>query len=223
MPRVLSISSTLFQNVRFIIEVNPRASRTVPYLSKVTGVPMVDLAVKVSLGEKLKDLGYGTGVYRTSAYTAVKVPVFSFEKLIDVDTQLGPEMKSTGEVLGIGRDLKEALYKGLVAAGYKMYKEGGVFVTVRRSDKHEIPDLAKKFANLGFELYATEGNAEVIRDAGMSVTVVPKIHENSEFNSMTLLESGKSAILFQHRPKAGSLPETALKYAAAHACSVFRA
>ncbi|HIT05608.1 MAG TPA: carbamoyl-phosphate synthase large subunit [Candidatus Scybalocola faecipullorum] len=202
---IVNIQYIISKRQIYIIEVNPRASRTVPYLSKVTGVPMVDLAVKVSLGEKLKDLGYGTGVYRTSAYTAVKVPVFSFEKLIDVDTQLGPEMKSTGEVLGIGRDLKEALYKGLVAAGYKMYKEGGVFVTVRRSDKHEIPDLAKKFANLGFELYATEGNAEVIRDAGMSVTVVPKIHENSEFNSMTLLESGKIRYIISTSAK-GRIP-----------------
>lgn len=107
---------------------------------------MVDLAVKASLGMKLRDLGFGTGLYRKSRYTAVKVPVFSFEKLIDVDVQLGPEMKSTGEVLGIGRDLKEALYKGLLGAGYKMFHEGGVFFTVRRSDKKELPALAEKFA-----------------------------------------------------------------------------
>lgn len=174
----------------YMIEVNPRASRTVPYLSKVTGVPMIDLAVKVSFGKKLVELGFGTGLYPKSSCTAVKVPVFSFEKLIDVDVQLGPEMKSTGEVLGVGRDLKEALYKGLLGAGYKMYHKGGVFFTVRRSDKKELPVLARKFSSLGFTLYATEGNYKVLRDAGFSVNMVPKIDENSEYNSMTILDSG---------------------------------
>jgi carbamoyl-phosphate synthase large subunit len=175
----------------YVIEVNPRASRTVPYLSKVTGVPMCDLAVKTSLGMKLRDLGYGTGIYRISPFTAVKVPVFSFEKLTDVDTQLGPEMKSTGEVLGIGKNLKEALYKGLVAAGYPMKKSGGVFITVRTSDKLEIVDVAEKFADMGFELYATEGTAKVLSRAGFSVTAVQKIHEWRDENTMTLIESGK--------------------------------
>ncbi|NTV89992.1 MAG: carbamoyl-phosphate synthase large subunit, partial [Clostridiales bacterium] len=110
----------------YVIEVNPRSSRTIPYISKVTGVPMVDLATRAILGEKLRDMGYGTGLYKTPPYVAVKVPVFSFEKLIDVDVHLGPEMKSTGEVLGIGKSLAEALYKGLVAAGYKMVKQGGI-------------------------------------------------------------------------------------------------
>ncbi len=174
----------------YIIEVNPRASRTIPYLSKVTGVPMCDLATRTSLGEKLKDLGYGTGIYKIPPYTCVKVPVFSFEKLTDVDTQLGPEMKSTGEVLGIGKNLREALYKGLVAAGYAMYKEGGVFISVRKSDKGEIAGIAKKFADRGFSLYATEGNAQVLRVAGLSVTEVDKIYEG-ENNAMKLIESGK--------------------------------
>lgn len=189
----------------YIIEVNPRASRTVPYLSKVTGVPMVDLAVKASLGMKLRDLGFGTGLYRKSRYTAVKVPVFSFEKLIDVDVQLGPEMKSTGEVLGIGRDLKEALYKGLLGAGYKMFHEGGVFFTVRRSDKKELPALAEKFAFLGFRLYATEGNARVLREAGFAVNMVPKIDENSEYNSMTILETGRVQYIISTSAK-GRIP-----------------
>lgn len=189
----------------YIIEVNPRASRTVPYLSKVTGVPMVDLAVKASLGMKLRDLGFGTGLYKKSRYTAVKVPVFSFEKLIDVDVQLGPEMKSTGEVLGIGRDLKEALYKGLLGAGYKMFHEGGVFFTVRRSDKKELPALAEKFASLGFRLYATEGNARVLREAGFAVNMVPKIDENSEYNSMTILETGRVQYIISTSAK-GRIP-----------------
>ena len=173
----------------YVIEVNPRASRTVPYISKVTGVPMCDLATKVSLGYKLKDLGYGTGLYKNSPYTAVKVPVFSFEKLTDVDTHLGPEMKSTGEVLGIGNNLEEALYKGLIASGSKMEKDGGVFIAVRDSDKSEIGEIAKKFDKMGFTLYATMGTANVLARVGLSVKIVDKIHESST-NTITLLESG---------------------------------
>ncbi len=161
----------------YVIEVNPRASRTVPYLSKVTGVPMCDLATRASLGEKLKNMGYGTGLYPISPYTAVKVPVFSFEKLTDVDTQLGPEMKSTGEVLGLGRSFQEALYKGIVASGSKMEKSGGVLITVRGSDKVEIVDVARKFDKLGFTLYATRGTANVLRKSGLDVQTVAKIHE----------------------------------------------
>ena len=173
----------------YVIEVNPRASRTVPYLSKVTGVPMGELATKVSLGLKLKDLGFGTGLYKTSPYVAVKVPVFSFEKLTDVDTHLGPEMKSTGEVLGIGNNLEEALYKGLIAAGNKMKKQQGrVFITVRNQDKAEIGDIAKKFYNLGFKLYATMGTASVLAKAGLTVKIVDKIHQSAT-NTLTLLES----------------------------------
>jgi len=189
----------------YVIEVNPRASRTVPYMSKVTGVMMVDCAVRVSLGEKLDDMDYGVGFYRQSPYTCVKVPVFSFEKLTDVDTQLGPEMKSTGEVLGVGRNLSEALYKGLVAAGYKMYKSGGVLISVRNSDKSEIVEVAKKFASLGFDLYATAGNSVALRDAGLTVETVHKIHESDENNTMTLLESGKVNYIISTSAK-GRLP-----------------
>jgi carbamoyl-phosphate synthase large subunit len=117
---------------------------------------MVDLATKAMLGEKLSDMGYGTGLYKKSPYFAVKVPVFSFEKLINVDNHLGPEMKSTGEVLGVAGTLEEALYKGLIGAGYKMKRGGGVFVTVRDSDKAEIGDIVKKYADMGFKIYATK-------------------------------------------------------------------
>ena len=189
----------------YVIEVNPRASRTVPYLSKVTGVQMVDCAIRVSLGEKLADMDYGVGFYRRSPYTCVKVPVFSFEKLTDVDTQLGPEMKSTGEVLGVGRNLSEALYKGLVAAGYKMYKTGGVLISVRNSDKQEIVEIAKKFASLGFSLYATAGNAATLRDSGLEVETVHKIHESDTDNTMTLIESGKVNYIISTSAK-GRLP-----------------
>ncbi|MGN1100237.1 MAG: carbamoyl-phosphate synthase large subunit [Christensenellales bacterium] len=174
----------------YVIEVNPRASRTVPYMSKVTGVPMCELATRVCFGEKLKDMGYGTGLYKISPYVAVKVPVFSFEKLTDVDTHLGPEMKSTGEVLGIGKNLEEALFKGLIAAGYKMDRRGGVFITVRDSDKEEICAIAEKFADMGFSLYATSGTAKALKRSGLKVSVVGKIHEN-ENNSMSLLDNGK--------------------------------
>ena len=136
----------------------------------------------------------------------VKVPVFSFEKLIDVDVQLGPEMKSTGEVLGIGRTLDEALYKGLVAAGYKMKKDGGIFITVRDRDKNEIAEIAEKYAEMGFKIYATSGTAEVLREAGMTVIEVPKIHENPEYNSMTLVESGDINYIISSSAK-GRLPQ----------------
>lgn len=187
---LVNIQYIVANNEVHVIEVNPRASRTVPYLSKVTGVPMCELAVKTSLGEKLRDLGYGTGIYRNGTYVAVKVPVFSFEKLTDVDTQLGPEMKSTGEVLGIGRNMREAIFKGLIAAGYTMDRSGGVFITVRDNDKPEIGLIAKKYEQLGFKIFATSGTAKYLTDIGIDVTIVSKIHENKEYNTMTLLESG---------------------------------
>ncbi len=186
---LVNIQYLIYENDLYVIEVNPRSSRTVPYISKVTGVPMVDLATRAMLGEKLADMGYGTGLYKNSAYYAVKVPVFSFEKLINVDTHLGPEMKSTGEVLGLAGTLEEALYKGLVAAGYEMKKSGGVLLTVRERDKAEAVDVAKGFANLGFTLYATEGTAKALENSGLTVNHVDKIHE-SENNCITLLESG---------------------------------
>ncbi|MBO4637625.1 MAG: carbamoyl-phosphate synthase large subunit [Clostridiales bacterium] len=189
----------------YVIEVNPRASRTVPYMSKVTGVPMVDVAIEVSLGRKLADMDWGIGFYRQSPYTAVKVPVFSFEKLTDVDTHLGPEMKSTGEVLGVGRNLSEALFKGLVAAGYKMYRSGGVFISVRDSDKTETIETAKKFDTMGFKLYATAGTAKALRESGMEVTEVHKIHESDTDNTMTLLDSGKVNYIISTSAK-GRLP-----------------
>ena len=167
---------------------------------------MVDLATRCMLGEKLADMGYGTGLYRRPEYMCVKVPVFSFEKLIDVDVQLGPEMKSTGEVLGIGRTLDEALYKGLVAAGYKMKKNGGIFITVRDRDKNEIAEIAEKYAKLGFKLYATRGTARVLREAGMEVQEVAKIHECPEHNTMSLVESGDINYIISSSAK-GRLPQ----------------
>ena len=188
---LVNIQYLIYHNELYVIEVNPRSSRTIPYISKVTGVPMVDLATRAMLGEKLKDMGYGTGLYKKSPYVAIKVPVFSFEKLINVDAHLGPEMKSTGEVLGIAGTLEEALYKGLIAAGYKMKKDGGVFITVRDSDKNEIAETAKKYADLGFTLYATKGTAKVLAEAGIQAIPVNKIHEDDHNNTIELIESGK--------------------------------
>ncbi len=188
---LVNIQYLIYNNELYVIEVNPRSSRTIPYISKVTGVPMVDLATRAMLGERLKDMGYGTGLYRKSPYVAVKVPVFSFEKLINVDNHLGPEMKSTGEVLGIAGTLEEALYKGLIAAGYKMKKNGGVFITVRDSDKAEIGEIAKKYADLGFRIYSTEGTAAVLGKYGIDAVSVKKIHESETNNTLTLIESGK--------------------------------
>ncbi len=202
---LVNIQYLIYHGELYVIEVNPRSSRTVPYISKVTGIPMVDLATRAILGEKLKDMGFGTGLYRNSPYVAVKVPVFSFEKLSNVDTQLGPEMKSTGEVLGIASTLEEALFKGLVAAGYKMRKKGGVFITVRDQDKSEIGDIAQKFDDLGYTIYATAGTAAVLKKAGIEVIVVDKIHQNQFNNNLTLIESGKVNYIISTSAK-GKLP-----------------
>lgn len=187
---LVNIQYLIYEDELYVIEVNPRSSRTIPYISKVTGVPMVDLATKAMLGEKLRDMGYGVGLHPNSPYVAVKVPVFSFEKLIGVDNHLGPEMKSTGEVLAVSSSLEESLYKGLTAAGYKLEQKGGVFITVRDSDKKEIPQTAKMFSDLGFKIYATEGTARVLHDHGIKAEAVKKIHESDE-NTLTLIESGK--------------------------------
>ena len=194
---LVNIQWLFYQGQLNIIEANPRSSRTVPYLSKVTGIPMVELATRAMLGEKVRDLGFGTGLYKPKNYFAVKVPVFSFEKLMNVDTHLGPEMKSTGEVLGIAETREEAIFKGMAAAGWKMVhpkqlkEKAGVLFSVRESDLPELPELAKKFYDLGFDLYATTGNAVTIERSGMNVTHVAKVHENYHDNVMTLLEGGK--------------------------------
>lgn len=187
---LMNIQYVIYNDEVYIIEVNPRSSRTVPYISKVTGVPMVDLATHCMLGEKLRDMGYGTGLYPESDYVCVKVPVFSFQKLRDVDTQLGPEMKSTGEVLGVAKTLPEAIYKGLVAAGYQMKREGGVLLTVRDADKHDIVPIADKFASMGFTLYATGGTALRLNKNMISTNAVRKMHEPHP-NIEDLIESGK--------------------------------
>ena len=190
---LINIQYVLHEDTIYIIEVNPRSSRTVPYISKVTGVPMVDLATRIMMGEKLADMGYETGLYPCSPYYAVKVPVFSFEKLSNVDTQLGPEMKSTGEVLGIARTMEEALFKGLVAAGYTMKREGGVLISVRDTDKSDLRELVKEYVAMGFHIYATSGTASRLNSVGISSTLVkkPKEAKEGEKTTISLLEEGK--------------------------------
>ncbi len=189
---LVNIQYLIYQNELFVIEVNPRASRTIPYISKVTGVPMVELASKIMVGASLKDLGYGTGLYSTPPYYAVKVPVFSFEKLNDVNSKLGPEMKSTGEVLGVGKNLVEALYKGLVSAGFKTdfhrKDNHGVLITVTKQDRFEIVNLAKKLDDLGARIWATPETAKAIESLGIEVSVVNKLREDNSI--MDLVESG---------------------------------
>ncbi len=188
---LVNIQYVVYNHEVYVIEVNPRSSRTVPYISKVTGVPMVDLATKIILGKKLRDMGYKSGLYPVSDYIAVKVPVFSFEKLHDVDNQLGPEMKSTGECLGIAKTFGEALYKGLIAAGYKFYDKGGVLISVRDSDKNDVIEIASRFEALGFKIYATGGTASVLNRNMIAANHVFRIHEAQEPNVITLLESGE--------------------------------
>ena len=188
---LINIQYLIYQGELYVIEVNPRASRTVPYISKVTGVPMVDLATRVMVGQPLRSLGYGTGLYPQPPYTAVKVPVFSFEKLTDANAALSPEMKSTGEVLGLGKNMQEALFKGLVSAGYKVESEEkkGVLISVNRRDQPEILDTARKLDELGFRLYATDGTAHEIERLGTSVEIVGKLGQDNRV--FQLLEDGR--------------------------------
>lgn len=190
---LVNIQYLIYQNELYVIEVNPRASRTIPYISKVTNVPMVELATKIMVGSSLTELGYGTGLYRTPPYYAVKVPVFSFEKLNDVNSKLGPEMKSTGEVLGVGKNLVEALFKGLVSAGFKTdfhrKDKHGVLITVTKQDRFEIVNLAKKLDDLGAKIWATPETAKAIESLGIEVAVVNKLREDNSI--MELVESGQ--------------------------------
>ncbi len=201
---LINIQYVVYDNKVYVIEVNPRSSRTVPYISKVTGIPMVDIATKIMLGETLKSLGYEPGLHPNGKYVAVKVPVFSFEKLQDVDTMLGPEMKSTGECLGIASNFEDALLKGLIAAGYDLKKEGGVLLSVRDTDKQEIIAIADKFARMGFELYGTSGTAAVLNHNMIATNLVKKISDG-EPNTITLLESGKIHYMISTSAK-GRLP-----------------
>lgn len=195
----------------YIIEVNPRASRTVPYLSKITGVPMVALATRVLLGEKLADLGYRSGIYPTPKQVAVKAPVFSFQKLTEVDTDLGPEMKSTGEIMGVDNTFPRALYKAMVASGYDIplpeseRGHGAILTTLSDHNKEEGAPIIKGFAELGYKIYATSGTAAVLQRHGVACETVRKIRE-AEPNLMELLTAQRVDFLL-NTPERGRTPE----------------
>ncbi len=190
---LVNIQYLIYHNELYVIEVNPRASRTVPYISKAAGIPMVDIAARVMTGSRLRDLGYGTGLYKAPPYYAVKVPVFSFEKLSDADSHLGPEMKSTGEVLGVGKNLQEALFKGMTSAGMLLkstanHREVGVLLSVASQDQHEVVSIAKKLDDLHFKIYATPETAVTVSKLGIDVQIVVSIRDKRVYN---LLEEGK--------------------------------
>lgn len=205
---LVNIQFIIYNDDVYIIEVNPRSSRTVPYISKVTGIPMVNLATRAVMGEKLRDMGYGTGLYPAGEYIAVKVPVFSFDKLPDVEVGLGPEMKSTGEVLGIAKDYSEALYKGLLASGIKLdaVSDGGyVLMTVADADKYELIEIAQAFQDMGYNIVATAGTAHVLNANYVAANVVNKINEGSP-NIMDLMLEGKVKFVI-NTPTKGRQPQ----------------
>ena len=163
----------------YVIEVNPRSSRTVPYISKVTGIPIVPLATKVILGQKIRDLGYTPGLQKEADYFAVKMPVFSFEKIRGADISLGPEMKSTGECLGIAKTFNEALYKAFLGAGIRLPKYKNMIITVRDEDKEEAVEIAKRFEALGYHIFATKGTARTLMEADIQVRMTRKLEQES--------------------------------------------
>ena len=188
---LINIQFVEFENELYVLEVNPRSSRTIPFISKVTGIPMVKLATDIMLGKSLQSMGYKSGLQPEPDFYAVKVPVFSFNKLEQVDITLGPEMKSTGEVMGIDKSLKTALYKGLVAAGMLIPQKGTIVATIADKDKQEAIPILKGFYELGFKLIATQGTAEALREAGIEVESVKKIKEGSP-NIVDLIRQGKA-------------------------------
>lgn len=170
----------------YVIEVNPRSSRTVPYISKVTGIPIVSLATKVILGQKLKDLGYTPGLQKEADYYAIKMPVFSFEKIRGADVNLGPEMKSTGECLGIAKTFNEALYKAFIGAGIRLPKHKNMIITVRDEDKEDIVDIAARFEKIGYRIFATQNTAKHLNENGVHAIRTNKIEQVSP-NLMDLI------------------------------------
>ncbi|MCJ8011335.1 carbamoyl-phosphate synthase large subunit [Paenibacillus sp. KQZ6P-2] len=202
---LVNIQFVIYKDEVYVIEVNPRSSRTVPFLSKVTSIPMANLATQAILGKKLKDLGYEEGMWPESEYVSVKVPVFSFAKLRRVEPTLGPEMKSTGEVMGRDLQYAKALYKGLIGAGMKIPSTGAIIITVADKDKAEAAQLMKGFRRLGYKIYATGGTAKALSDAGILVTTVQKLSEGTP-NILDLIRNGEAQFVFNTLTK-GKTPE----------------
>jgi carbamoyl-phosphate synthase large subunit len=202
---LLNIQYVVSNGEVYVLEVNPRSSRTVPFLSKVTNIPMANIATKVILGYRLSDLGYVAGLVEEQPGVYVKVPVFSFAKLQDVDITLGPEMKSTGEVMGKDVTLEKALYKGLIASGMNVQEYGSVLLTVADKDKEEAVTIARRFANIGYKLLATEGTASYLEQAGIPVEKVRKIGADGP-NLLDVIRKGDAQLVINTLTK-GKQPE----------------
>ncbi|MGL5964613.1 MAG: ATP-grasp domain-containing protein, partial [Fusobacteriaceae bacterium] len=218
---MMNVQFIAYENELYVIEVNPRSSRTVPYISKVSGVPVIEIATRVILGEKLSDLGFGTGIYKKPEVISVKVPVFSTEKLGRVEVSLGPEMRSTGEVLGIGNTLEEAIYKGLQGAGrITTIKDKRILVTIRDKDKDEFLPLAEKLVAHGAKLMATKGTSEFLKEKGIESQEVKKLNEISP-NILDILKNREVDIVINTPTKANDsqregfkIRRTAIEYGA---------
>lgn len=202
---LVNIQFVIFKEQVYVIEVNPRSSRTVPFLSKVTNIPMANLATRLILGRTLQELGYENGLWPEDQFVSVKVPVFSFAKLRRVDTTLGPEMKSTGEVMGRDVSFAKALYKGLIAAGMKVHNAGTIVATVADKDKKEAIEILRGFYNLGYKLVATGGTATALEEAGLMVTRVNKLSEGTP-NILDLIRKGEVQLVINTLTK-GKTPE----------------
>ena len=198
---MMNIQFVIHNDEVFVIEVNPRASRTVPFLSKITNIPMAQIATKAILGQSLKELGYEDGLYPESDMVHVKAPVFSFTKLQKVDTYLGPEMKSTGEVMGTDRNLAKALYKAFAASGLHLPDFGAVLFTVADENKDEALDLAKRFKDVGYSLVATDGTANFLEENGLSAERIAKISESDDHNVIELIRTGKAQVVINTTDK----------------------
>jgi len=208
---MMNIQFIAFQNKLYVIEVNPRSSRTVPYISKVSGVPAIEIATRVALGEKLKDLGYGTGIYKKPDVVAVKVPVFSTEKLSSVEVSLGPEMRSTGEVLGVGNNMDEAIFKGLLGAKrVHLIQDRKILVTIRDKDKEEFLLIAKSLVKHGSTLFATKGTQKFLAENGVESTLVNRIGEQSP-NITDVLKNREVDLLINTPTKANDAQRDGFK------------
>lgn len=198
---MMNIQFVIHEEQVYVIEVNPRASRTVPFLSKITNIPMAQIATKAILGNSLEELGYQDGLYPESKLVHVKAPVFSFTKLQKVDTYLGPEMKSTGEVMGSDRSLEKALYKAFEAAGLHLPDYGAVLFTVADEHKEEALDLAQRFTDVGYSLIATAGTAKYLAENGLNAKVIAKISESSEDNVVEMIRRGEAQVVINTMDK----------------------
>ncbi|MGL5988949.1 carbamoyl-phosphate synthase (glutamine-hydrolyzing) large subunit [Cetobacterium sp.] len=208
---MMNIQFIAYENELYVIEVNPRSSRTVPYIAKISGVPVIDLATKVIMGQKLKDLNFGTGIYKKPSVVAVKVPVFSTEKLSGVEVSLGPEMKSTGEVLGVGHTADEAIFKGLLGAGrIQCIRNKKILLTIRDKDKDEFLPVAKSLKNLGCQLFATEGTQKYLEENEIEAVAVKKINEESP-NILDLLKNRDVDLLVNTPTKANDAQRDGFK------------